>query len=93
MAIIDFNLVKNFILKAKYLFNRPETNEEIAERKANEDTEQYLLTQRIEYDHTIMSHDPHDSNIPSFPFQKIDEHKKQRFVYYLSELNKAQKLR
>jgi len=91
MGIFDANIIKNLILNIKMFCGKTETIVKIAERKAEEDTEQYLRLRQIEYTKYLSSSDPSDGNISTFPYQEIEEYRKQRFEYYLNLLSKQPK--
>ena len=91
MGIFDANIIKNLSLNIKNFFHKEETIFEIAERKTEEDVERYKAMKRIEYKDKLSSMDANDNEIPDFPFQQIEEYRKQRFEYYLDLLNKQSK--
>jgi hypothetical protein len=91
MGIFDISIFKNLIINIKNFFHKEETTNKIAERKAEEDTIRYRAIKRMEYKDKIKSTDAPNNEKLDFPYQQIEEYRKQRFEYYINLLNKQSK--
>jgi hypothetical protein len=88
----DINIIKNFALRIKTNFSRPETIVETAERKAQEDAQQYESKLKIELFSKLEDEDKNaEDNLEKHIIlikEKVEKFRKQRFDDYFNLLNK-----